>query len=228
MTSNLLNTVGSRLRTFHFSVYAFGLRLNWIQVYTAFKTLPDRSLKVNQTMNVLFSKKVDYRTHRSENWSAKHNHTVLRNFSKMSKRITVQMKSHIFSTSDSVSILGFPFNFKLVCVTNSICHGAAIWLLYLSTKKSASSVLNTWMVSRHRDLTRMSSVGITTTLKTYPQFVHFLLQTYATNGNITDTEDAINMFNQPLNETPSRYAKKLVAKALQCIDVYEKHDLMKS
>lgn len=50
------------------------------------------------------------------------------------------------------------------------------------------------------------------------------MPTYATDRNIADTEDGINMFSQQPNLTSPQYANELAGNALRCENVYEDHD----
>lgn len=58
----------------------------------------------------------------------------------------------------------------------------------------------------------------------YSYDVNYLFHTYATNEILVDTEDKFTMLTQPLNETSSKYAEKLMVKPLWCENVCEKYD----
>lgn len=113
----------------------------------------------------------------------------------------------------------------MACDSNGIHDGAAIWLFHFFVKKSASTVLNIMLASKHKAQSRILLVGNTTALTTYPQAVNCLLRTYATDEDIAGTKDEISMLPEPPNKTPSECVEELVAKAIQCGDVYKKHDL---
>lgn len=63
------------------------------------------------------------------------------------------------------------------------------------------------------------------TLTTYKQVVNYLLRTYETDENITDTGDEITMFMLLADKTSTQHAKKVMAKTLRCGDVYEEQVL---
>lgn len=164
-----------------------------------------------QTVNTSFRKTVDYRTCRLERRSTRHDQTVLKNISKTSKRMTPQLKLQIFDSFNHIYIIWFLCNFKLACDTIGIHEGPAIWFFNFFVKKSASIALKTRLASKHKSQTWMPSVVKTTKLSLYPQVVNYLFQTYGTDENIADTEDAITAFSLPSNKTLFQYAYELVA-----------------
>lgn len=144
---------------------------------------------------------------------------------KMAKRMTVQMKSHIFDRLELISVIVLLCNLKLACDTYGIHESAKIVASKFFMKKYASTELNTRRVSKHKNQTRTQSSGKTTPLTLNPQVVNWVFRTYATDKK-ANTEHEITMFTQPPNKTPSQYAEKWVAQALWYGDVYEEHDLL--
>lgn len=51
----------------------------------------------------------------------------------------------------------------------------------------------------------------------------YLLQTYATNDVIAETDAAWKSYTQPYTMTPTQYAKALVPKSLKFAEVYEEY-----
>lgn len=144
------------------------------------RTQPE-ALGVIQTVNKRFCNAIDHSSFRLENRSVEYDHTVSKNVSKMSKRMTVQIKSHIFDHLDRISIIGFLCNFKSACDTNGVHEGAAISHSNFFMKKLVLSELNTRLSSKRRAETVMPSVEKTTKLTTYSQVYNYLLPTNATD-----------------------------------------------
>lgn len=105
------------------------------------KSHKTEGLKVLQTMNTRFRKAIDYWSYMWEEKSTKYDRTVSKNFNKVTKSITAQMKSHLFDPFQPISIIEVLRNFKLTCNTNAIYEGAAIWLFNIFVKNSASAAL---------------------------------------------------------------------------------------
>lgn len=150
--------------------------------------------------------------------------TVSENNRKISKRMTTQMKSHIFSPFQPISIVRFLRNFKLACETNGVHEGSPIWLFNFFMKNSSSAVLNTRSASSQKTQIWNLSAGKTITLSTYPQIFNYSLHNYAADENIAGTEDDITMFSQPPNKTSLQLAKESAAK-LWFEDKYKEPDL---
>lgn len=63
--------------------------------------------------------------------------------------------------------------------------------------------------------------GKTSYSKANPHVVNILLKKYATGKHITETTPDISHVAQPSRMKPFQYAEEVVAKTLQCEDVYE-------
>lgn len=148
-----------------------------------------------------------------------------KNIWKISKRMTVQIKSHVLDFFETSSIISSLCIFKLACEIIGTHEGAAIWLCNSFIKKLKFAVFNTSLASKYDAQTRMPSTEKSTKLTTYPQVVNYLLHTYTTHKNIADIGDKITVVTEPLNETLSQHTEELVVKALQYGDVFEQHDL---
>lgn len=78
---------------------------------------------------------------------------------------------------DPLLIIDFLQNFKIACDQNGFPKGTAIWLFQFYLEKHAAYLLHSRtqgnIMSLDEDQTGM--------LRTYPQVVHYLLETYATN-----------------------------------------------
>lgn len=108
---------------------------------------------------------------------------------------------------------------------NDILEGAAIWFFTFFRKKPALAIANTTLQrtclkQKYNPLERRP-----TTLTSYPKDVDYLLRTYVTDKNITDTEYEISMFTQPLIRNLLQYAERLLGKGVRFENVYEKLDL---
>lgn len=126
--------------------------------------------------------------------------------------MTVQMKTHTLDLFDAIYIIDISGNFKFACDSDCMHKGAAIWIFSFFVKNSASTALSARLASKHQAQYRLLSVGMTTTMATYPQVVNYVLRTYATDENVAKMGEDITIFAQPPNETPSQYDEKLVAK----------------
>lgn len=183
----------------------------------------EEHLPVIQIIHNCFKDAVEYRTYRLDNQYTLYDHTVSKNIAKMSKRFSTQMKPHTFDPFDTISIIGFLFNFQLACDTDGIHEGAAIKLFHFFMKKSASSALHTKLTSKNsrNDKTHALSGGNATQLTTYQQVVNHLLQKYATDEVVANTEEEITSFTQPANKTANQYAEDLDAETLRCGNIYD-------
>lgn len=160
--------------------------------------------------------------------SLKNDHTVPKNISKISKRMTAQIKPHAFDAFAPILIIGFLCNFKLARDTNRMDERAAICVSHFFSNKPASFALHTRLASKYKTRTRVNFTGKTTTLTTDPWVVSYFLWTYLADENIAHTEDYKPTFIHPPNEIPLQYAKKLVANTLRCGDVQNEQDLNES
>lgn len=79
-----------------------------------------------------------------------------------------------------------------------------MWVFHFFMKESVSVALHTRVASKQNDRNRVATTGHTTTLKTYPQAVNYLLRTYATDESVADTKDGISTIIQPSNQTLSQ------------------------
>lgn len=85
--------------------------------------------------------------------------------------------------------------------------------------------LNARLFLEHKVRTRMISSRNIAKMTTYPQFVNYLLCTYATDESKADTMIEITTFTQTQNKTPLQDSEELKAKALRCQDKYEEQDM---
>lgn len=171
------------------------------------------TFKVTCPVMYLLEEAVDYRAYRRANSSSKIDREVSRNVTKRPKRMMVQMNSLSFHLFDPISIRGFLKIFELVCATTGTYEGAAMRRLYVSMNRPASAVLNAWLSadSGNKNSFRKTTVK-SKYLTTYPQVVIFLLEKYATDETITETESVITRFAQTVETIPAQFNKELVTK----------------
>lgn len=69
---------------------------------------------------------------------------------KRAKRLQAQTKSSIFNPFDPISIIALLLSFKLVCDTNGIDEGAAIWFIHFFMKEETAAALNSRIIVSSR------------------------------------------------------------------------------
>lgn len=177
--------------------------------------------KTIRPVNNRFRDALDFRTYRLVDTSPKYDDRVAKRVAKWAKRLQVQMKTNIFDSFDPISIISFLSAFKLACDTNGVHEGAAMWLLHFFMKKPAAAALNS-RISLPSKSHRRHKEG---TLTTYCEVVNYLLETYATDDVIAETDAEILRFTQPPTKSPTEYAEALWNKALRCDRVYDEYVL---
>lgn len=79
-------------------------------------------------------------------------------------------------------------------------------------KRPAVAALNTRITLRAKSRRRWKEDTVTS----YCEAVTFLLETFATDGVVTETDDVIERFTPPSNSWPNEYAKALQNWSVQC------------
>lgn len=146
-----------------------------------------------QTVNTRMCMVADCRTYRIENSSTTYDLTVSNNNENLSTCMATQSISHIFKPLKTLLIVVFLCNIKLAYDTNGIHGSEGSWLFIFFTKKLVFAVHNTQLTSKHKAHVRNLSRRKTTTLTTYRQDVNYLMHSYATDENKTDTEGDIKV-----------------------------------
>lgn len=92
--------------------------------------------------------------------------------------------------------------------------------------KTTISVLIACRRAKHTDV-RYSHLdhGKTRYFMTYPQVVNLLMEKYATDEVIVETESNSTHLAQPQNMTPSQHAKELLTRTLPCRDLCKEYAL---
>lgn len=62
-------------------------------------------------------------------------------------------------------------------------------------------------------------------LRTYPKVEKYLLQTYAIDNVIAETDASLTRYIQPLTMSPTQYAESFVASSLRCVEFYNEYFL---
>lgn len=99
------------------------------------------SLVVIESVNTYFWKALDYHIYRLFVRSQYYNDLAGR-IVRMVRRLEVQLNSHVFSSSDPISILSLLPAFQMACNTNRIHDGDLMWLFRLFMKKPVGASLN--------------------------------------------------------------------------------------
>lgn len=102
---------------------------------------------------------------------------------------------------------------------NGIHEGAAMWVLFFFMMKPVAAALNAIVSLPSKSCRRQKEGNLTS----YCEVVNNLLETYATDDVIVETEAEIMRYQQPWNKTPIEYAELLCSKALGCDRIYDKY-----
>lgn len=119
------------------------------------------------------------------------NSRVLGKIAISAKRMDVRMKTVTFRLSRHISLLLFPDKLKTVCDINRIDEGAAAWSLPHFIQKPAKNILSKQVTA---DIKKDRQQEGKPTM--YFEVVNYLLEMYATNDVIAETEDEIDNSKQ--------------------------------
>lgn len=110
----------------------------------------------------------------------------------------MQMKPHKLTLLDPKSIIGFLITFELVCKTNGVHEGAAMWPSQIFVNQTSFAVLNACLSTGGTGKkTTWSASSKTRYFTTFTQVVNFLLEKDATDEVILDAKAEITHFVQP-------------------------------
>lgn len=100
---------------------------------------------------------------------------------------------------------------------NGIHEGAAMWLVPLLINNTAAAVALTVCLSLKDSLSHCSVKEVM--LTTYVRIVNLILETFATDGIIAETDTECLRFTQPTNLSPLKYGGTLWMKNLRGLQV---------
>lgn len=92
--------------------------------------------------NKRFGDSLDYHSYDLADKSSKYVERVAKSVAKWAKQLQVQGKTNILELFNPVLITGVLSTFKLVCDTNGIQKGSAMWLLPFFMEKTVAAALN--------------------------------------------------------------------------------------
>ena len=176
----------------------------------------ETDLEALEPLNDLFTKAVDYRTYRLENRNAAYTSSVAQKITKQHKRLSFQMGDTTFSGDDPIAIIDFLQRFKIACDQNGFSEGAAMWLFQFYLKGQAATLLH----SRMQGNTMAVEEDQTEMLRTYPEVVNYLLETYATDEVIQEAYAEVLSYRQRPSQPELEFAKSLFALASRCGNVF--------
>lgn len=100
------------------------------------------TLMIIWPFNTLYRSTLNYRTYGLDNQSQVFNTSVARCISKMTRRVVVQQKSHIFYPTDPISILSFLSVLETTFDSNGIPKGTLMWLFQYLVKKITKAAIS--------------------------------------------------------------------------------------
>ncbi|CAN8068452.1 unnamed protein product [Agarophyton chilense] len=170
-----------------------------------------RGLRQLTTTNELFLKILDYRNYRLADRSAKYSGSVARRVAKWAKRMQLTITDN-FSGSDPIAVLKFLSLFRTACDKNGVHEGATLYLFqFFRTGQVLGRVVS--KISGTTDLVDAQDREL---LRFYPQVVHYLLETYATDDVVVDAHQEAISIRPIFNMTKSAFADDLWKKAYRC------------
>ncbi|CAN8075864.1 unnamed protein product [Agarophyton chilense] len=121
-----------------------------------------------------------------------------------------------FSGFDPIAVLRFLSLFRTACDQNGVHEGASLYLFqFFLTGQARDRV-----VSRISGTTDLVDAQDRELLRSYPQVVHYLLETYATDDVIMDAHQEGIFFRQSSKMTESAFADDLWKKGCRCGNVF--------
>lgn len=117
---------------------------------------------------------------------------VARKFARRAKSSEAKTNIIILNPFEPIHILLFLFLFKLVRDTHDAQEGESMWLLPFFMKKQGAATLDSRFSLRFRSSRKRQKEG---TLTTYWEEVIYMLETYATDNIIAETDSKIMRFS---------------------------------
>lgn len=133
----------------------------------------------------------------------------------MVKKGKSQMKAHVFSTSDPVSIICFFAPFEHACDTTHFQEWAAMWVLPFFVKGALAPTLNNFMSAATNITSANSFVRSTESLRQkkllgfYHGVVNSLLKKFADDRATAKMDFAILCYVEPVSMTLLQYGDVL-------------------
>ncbi|CAN8076103.1 unnamed protein product [Agarophyton chilense] len=161
----------------------------------------DRGPRPLKTTNKLFLKVPDYRNHQLADRSAKYSGSVACIVAKWAKRMQLTITDKL-SGSDPIAFVRFLTLFSKTCDQNGVNEGAALYLFqFFLTGQARNRV-----VSKISGITDLLDAQDRELLRSDPQVVHYLLETYAMDDVIRDAHQEVISFRQSFNMSESAFA----------------------
>lgn len=178
-------------------------------------------LPAQHTIHTRFRHAVDYRHYLLVDRNPQVSNRQMRKVAKTAREMGLMMKRHNFDAAKPVSIFGYLTQFRDTCDKQGINEGFATWLFPHFIKGRDADALQRLLtpsaIHHHH--------GAQERLSSYPEVVHYLLRTYATDENISAEIETLNTFTQG-QLTEIAYADALRDRAMSCGNVYSNDDLL--
>lgn len=117
----------------------------------------------------------------------------------------------------AISVTSFSSAFKLVCERNGLDEEAALWLLFFFMKRPAAARLDARVALRSKSHRRHKEGKV----MTYCDALNYLVEAYATDDVVVQTDTDIMRFSQPSIKFPTENEELLLNDALRGHRVYD-------
>lgn len=157
--------------------------------------VPEPSPKIVFVVSKRYERGIGYHTYRLIDNSSEYNGKVAQNTAKGAKRLQTQIQSRTLDEVDPISVISFLSAFKMARDTNEIQESAAKAAVHFFMEGSSAAALNARL---RLEPTSSSSTPKTKEgmLSSYSEVIKVLLQTYATDDFISETDAALMQYNQ--------------------------------
>lgn len=165
--------------------------------------------------NAEFADVLNFRRYRLNNRSALYNHEVARKMAKMAKNMKLQVNFK-FSGKDPIMVIRFLQQFKSACNQNGVHEGAAIWLFRFFLDDPVRSDVESMLEGDNNP----SGATQQEMLRSYPEVVNYLLETYATDEVLAQAYYDLVSARQGYAQAEDEFAHKLKTQSIRCGNIF--------
>lgn len=169
----------------------------------------------------IFRNAVNYKSYRLIKRSANYQDSGHSRIARLERKMKVQMGEHRFNGSDPITILDFLDRFRETCDKHSVSEGLAMWCFQYFLGGSARALLTSRLTGKSLAIDSCKRE----TLRSYPEVVNFLLQTYATEDAMCEALEDVQNCRQPSNMDEGTFSQLLWSKAARCGTVFSTNRL---
>lgn len=168
-----------------------------------------KELLVALHRNYCLQEALDYRRYGLADKSSHYDEAVAQSVNKWANCVLVHMRLHRFESLYLISVLIFLSPIILVCYTNEVHEGVALWLLLFFNTGPSAAVLNAFVGLKSKSHKREKTCTVTP----YCEVIHDLLQTYAIDDLIHETDSYLMRLNQLSNKLRTRDTKAICGRS---------------